>query len=82
LTSSKAGKDDAASQDTLMANNLLMTDKATNDDLDDLIEEYGKVLDQEDAMFPPDFPLAFYILSRVQQSDKMPAIAQAAAKVQ
>lgn len=82
LIGGKVDSADAASdqQDTLMANNMLMTDKATNDDLDDLIEAYGKVLDQEDAMFPPDFPLAFYIRSRVQESDKIHAIAQTSEK--
>ena len=50
LMGTKAGT--ASDQEALMANNMLMTDKATNDDLDDLIEQYGKVLDQEDAMFP------------------------------
>ena len=74
--------DDATKQEALIANNLLMTDKATNDDLDDLIEQYGKVLDQEDAMFPADFPLDFYIRARVQQSDKINTIVQAAAKAQ
>lgn len=72
---------DQAKDDTLMSDNLLMTDKATNDDINDLLEEYGKVLDQEDAMFPPDFPLAFYIRSQIEQNLKIHAIKAAEAKV-
>ncbi|MGD9127862.1 MAG: hypothetical protein PVH19_10845 [Planctomycetia bacterium] len=63
-------------ENTLMADNLSMTDTTLRDDLDELIENYGKLLDQEDSLFPKEFPLAGYVNSRVQQNDKWPGIAK------
>lgn len=44
---------------------MLLSDSATGDDLEDLINEYGKALDQRDELFPPDFALAGYIRGKV-----------------
>ncbi|MBN2216082.1 MAG: hypothetical protein JW719_01770 [Pirellulales bacterium] len=49
----------------------LMTDSSTGDDLEELLEEYGKALDQRDELFPPDFALAPYIRAQVQDNPKM-----------
>jgi len=46
---------------------MMLTDSSTGDDLEELLEEYGKALDQRDELFPANFPLAGII--RVQVLD-------------
>jgi hypothetical protein len=53
---------------------LLKEDKATSDDIEDLLEQYARVLDQDDQLFPPNFALAPYVSEQIQQSPKMPRI--------
>ncbi len=62
---------------------MLMTDKATIDDIDELLEQYGRALDQDDKLFPYDpddldnprnprnFALAQFVRAQVKDSNKM-----------
>jgi len=48
----------------------LMSDKATSDDIEDLLEEYGRALDQCDQLFPPNFALAPFVQYQVEDNFK------------
>ncbi|MBN1590385.1 MAG: hypothetical protein JW888_12795 [Pirellulales bacterium] len=49
---------------------ILMTDRTTTDDIGDLLESYGKALDQRDQLFPSDFALAEFVRMQVKESPK------------
>ncbi|NLE39167.1 MAG: hypothetical protein GX621_14180 [Pirellulaceae bacterium] len=49
---------------------MLMSDKATSDDIEDLLEEYGRALDQCDQLFAPDFALAPFVRFQVEDNFK------------
>ncbi|HLA83450.1 MAG TPA: hypothetical protein VJL29_01540 [Thermoguttaceae bacterium] len=52
----------------LRENPMLMSDSATIDDMEELLQQYGKALDQRDSLFPPDFALAPFVRFQVYDS--------------
>jgi hypothetical protein len=61
----------------------LVTDKSTIDDIDEVLKNYGKTLDQRDELFPEDFVLADFVRAQVESNDKyvsIPAIQEKAEK--
>lgn len=61
----------------------LITDKSTIDDIDEVLKNYGKTLDQRDELFPEDFVLAGFVRAQVVTNDKyasIPALRERAEK--
>ncbi len=54
--------------------------KATQDDINHLLIQYSKTLEQRDELYPTNFPMAPYVGYLVSENDKMPRLSRALAK--
>jgi tetratricopeptide (TPR) repeat protein len=60
----------------------LMTDQSTIDDLDDLVKNFAKALDQREELFPEDFALRGFVGARIHTSSKYYPIERARDKAE
>jgi hypothetical protein len=55
----------------------ILSDKATEDDIDHLLKQYSKTLEQTDELYPDNFPLTWFVSFVVDHNDKMSRLIQA-----
>ena len=58
----------------------ILTNKATEDDINHLLKQYSKTLEQTDELYPDNFPLSWFVNFLVDQNDKMSRLIQAETK--